>query len=77
MTWRERESKLQKMKSIKLGKTLAEQELSFDNDGTEIMSLADDNEGEEAEIKALPLTDSSADLIESDNIEEDQNDTLD
>ena len=75
MTWRKRESKLQKMKSIKLGKTLAEQELSFDSDGDEIMSLADDNEDEEAEIKALPLIESNADLIDIDDIEADENDS--
>ena len=41
------------------------------------MSLADDNKDEEAEIKTLPLIDSIADLIEIDDIEADENDTLD
>ena len=41
------------------------------------MSLADDNEDEEAEIKTLPLIDSIADLIEIVDIEADENDTLD
>ena len=35
------------------------------------------NEDEQAEIKALPSIDSSADLIEIDDIEVDENDTLD
>ena len=39
------------------------------------MSLADDSK--EAEIKALPLIDSIADLIEIVDIEADENDTLD
>ena len=38
------------------------------------MSLAVDNEDEDAEIKAL--FDSSADLIEIDNIKADENDAL-
>ena len=38
------------------------------------MSLADDNEDEDAEIKAL--VDSSADLIEIDDSEVDENDAL-
>ena len=77
MTWRKRELKLQKRKPTKLGENLAEKEFSFCSDVDEIISLADDNENEEAEIKALPLIDSSADLIEIDDIEEDENDTLD
>ena len=77
MTWRKRKSNLQKRKSTKLGKTLAEQELRFDSDGDEIMSLSENNKDEEAEIKALPLIDSSADLIEIDDIKADENDTLD
>ena len=39
------------------------------------MSLEDDNEDEKAKIKALPLIDSSADLIEIDDIEADENDS--
>ena len=62
-------------KSTKLGKTLAEQELSEDSDGVEDMSLADDHEEEdEDEIKAL--FDSGADLIEIDDSEADDNDDL-
>ena len=60
-----------------MGKTLAEQELGFDSDRDEIMSLADDNEDEEAEIKTLPLIDSIADLKKIDAIEANENDTLD
>ena len=39
------------------------------------MSLEDDNEDEKAKIKALPLIDSSADLIEFDDTEADENDS--
>ena len=41
------------------------------------MSLAGDNEDEEAEIKALPLIDSNTDLKKIDDIEANKNDTLD
>ena len=54
-----------------MGKTLIEQELSDDDDGDEDMSLADDNEDEDAEIKAL--IDSNADLIKIDDSETDEN----
>ena len=77
MTLRKRKSNLQKRKSTNLGKTLAKQELSFDSDEDEIMSIAENNEDEEAEIKALPLIGSSADVIEIDDIEADEKDTLD
>ena len=58
-----------------MGKNLAEQEFSFDSDWNEIMSLEDDNEDEKAKIKALPLIDSSAELIEIDDIKADENDS--
>ena len=54
-----------------MGKTLTEQELSDDDDGDEDMSLADDNEDEDAEIKSL--IDSNADLIKIDDSETDEN----
>ena len=58
-----------------MGKTLIEQELSDDDDGDEDMSLADDNEYEDAEIKAL--IGSGAELIEIDDSETDKSDALD
>ena len=57
------------------GKTLAEQEFSKDSDEDDDMSLADDNDKEDTEIKAL--TDSGTDLIEIDGSEADEKDALD
>ena len=54
---------------------MAEQDFSQDSDEDEDMSLADDNDKEDAEIKAL--LDSGADLIEIDDNEEDDKDALD
>ena len=64
-TWTKSESKSQPIKkSLKSGKTLAEQELSDDSDGDEDISLANINQDEDEEIKAL--VHSGADLVEID-----------
>ena len=60
---------------MQLGKTLVRYELSDNSDGDEVMSLTDVNEDKDAKIKAL--VDSGAALIQIEDSEVDENDTLD
>ena len=72
MTLRKRKSNLQKENQQSWGKISPSKSSVL----TAIeMRLEDDNEDEKAKIKALPLIDSSADLIKIDDIEADENDS--